>query len=225
MTVIAEPAGPSGAGRLKWPRPKVLLFALVALMYAYVLWTTESFLVNSKDPEWMHIQPFKWILLFHGPIAACALFLGPLQFSDRLRQRYAKLHRVVGRIYVTGVLIGAPLGAYIQYVEERAGAPHSFTIAGIADAVVWIFATLMALGFILRGKVQQHRQWMTRSFACALIFMEVRAIMALFQLPEEMAETVVWCCVVAAYPIADLILQLQDSYRFRAAPAKAIKHG
>jgi uncharacterized membrane protein len=218
MTILADPVGPSGAGRFKWPRRKYLLFGLIALMFIYVLWTTENFLIDSKDPEWVHIEPFKWILLPHGLVAACALFLGPLQFSDRLRARYAKVHRIVGRIYVTGVLIGAPLGIYIQYYVERFGASRSFTIAAAADAAVWIFSTLMALSFILRGKVQQHRQWMTRSFACSLIFLEVRAIMALFHIPVEAAETVVWCCVVAAFPIADLILQLQE--RSRPMPVK-----
>lgn len=35
-------------------------------------------------------------------------------FSDRLRRRYTKPHRVVGRIYVGGVLIAALMGFYIQ---------------------------------------------------------------------------------------------------------------
>ena len=69
------------------PTPKHLLFAFIGLMYAYVLWNNERFLFDSKHPEWAHIQSFKWWLLPHGLAAACALFLGPLQFSDRLRQR------------------------------------------------------------------------------------------------------------------------------------------
>ena len=193
-------ASPSPSRRIAWQRPKYLLFAFLGLMYAYVLWTNESFLFNSKDPEWQHIESFKWWLLPHGLAAACALFLGPLQFSDRLRQRFAKVHRVLGRFYVAGVFIGAPLGIYIQHFDERMGATRSFTIAAGVDAAVWLFTTSMAMICILGGRIQQHRQWMTRSFACALIFLEVRAIMALFHIPVEAAETVVWCCVVAAFP-------------------------
>jgi hypothetical protein len=95
-------ASPAQSRRVAWQRPKYLLFAFLGLMYAYVLWTNESFLFNSKDPEWQHIESFKWWLLPHGLAAACALFLGPLQFSDRLRQRFAKVHRVLGRFYVAG---------------------------------------------------------------------------------------------------------------------------
>jgi hypothetical protein len=108
---------------ISWPRPKYLLFAFIGLMYAYVLWNNESFLVNSKHPEWSHVQSFKWWLSPHGLAAGCALLLGPLQFSDRLRKRFARLHQVLGRLYVAGVFIGAPIGIYIHYFEERNGRP------------------------------------------------------------------------------------------------------
>jgi len=37
--------------------------------------------------------------------------------------------------------------------------------------------TGIALFFILRGNVNLHRQWMTRSFAVAIVFLEVRVIL------------------------------------------------
>jgi uncharacterized membrane protein len=219
ITTPVQGAAPVAPAQRTWLRPKYLLFAFIGLMYAYVLWNNESFLINSKDPEWQHIGPFKWILLPHGLAAACALFLGPLQFSDRLRKRFAKAHRVMGRFYVAGVLVGAPIGIYVEYFEERLGAPRSFTIATVADAAVWILATAVAMVFILQGKVQLHRQWMTRSFACAIIFLEVRLIAGLTHW-DQYIETIVWCCVVAAFPLADLVLQIQESYRTRATPAR-----
>jgi uncharacterized membrane protein len=219
IAVSVQASTPAPLWRLSWPRPKVLLFAFIALMYAYVLWHNESFLFNSKDPEWAHIGPFKWFLLPHGLAAACALFLGPLQFSDRLRRRFAKVHRVMGRFYVAGVLVGAPLGIYIQYFEEYMGGSRSFTLAAAADAAVWIFTTSVAMAFILQGKVQQHRQWMTRSFACALIFLEVRVIDGLTNW-TRFDEIIVWSCVVAAVPLADFVLQVPELFRSRATPAK-----
>ena len=67
-------------------RPKYVLFAFIALMMAYVLRHNESFLVHPQDPVWQHYHPFRWWLLPHGIAGACALLLGPLQFSDRLRR-------------------------------------------------------------------------------------------------------------------------------------------
>jgi uncharacterized membrane protein len=157
-------------------RSKYLLFAFIGLMVAYVIGHDESFLVHPDDPAWQHFHPFRWWLLPHGLAGACTIILGPMQFSDRLRQRYAKLHRVVGRIYIAGVFIAAPLGTYIQYFQERMGEPRSFSVATAVDAGLLMITTGIALAFILQGKVQQHRQWMTRSFAVALVFVEVRVV-------------------------------------------------
>jgi len=162
--------------RASWLRPKYLLFGFIGLMLAYVIPHDESFLLHPTDPLWQHYEPFKWWLLPHGIAGACALLLGPMQFSDRLRNRFRQLHRVVGRIYVAGVFVAAPLGFYIQYFQERMGDPRSFSIAAAADAALWMTTTGIAMAFILRGKVQEHRQWMTRSFAVALVFLEGRVI-------------------------------------------------
>ena len=99
-------------------RPKYLLFGLIGLMFLYVVDHSERFLIDPADGEWMHIESFKWWLLPHAIAGACALILGPMQFSDRLRQRFIGVHRAVGRLYVTGVFIAAPLGVYIQYLNE-----------------------------------------------------------------------------------------------------------
>ena len=204
-------------------RPKLLVFVFVGLMMAYVLYHNERFLINAADPAWAHYQPFRWWLLPHGLAGACALLLGPMQFSDRLRQRYLQLHRVVGYVYVAGAMVLAPLGAYIQYFEERIGGTRSFSIAAGADAALLMLTTAIALWFVLRGKIQQHRQWMTRSYAVALIFLEVRVIGGLtgWDQSDKASETIVWMCLIFAYPVADIILHWQDFRRSKPKVAKA----
>jgi len=198
--------------RSSWFRAKYLLFAVIGLMLAYVIPHDESFLVHPKDPLWQHYEPFKWWLLPHGIAGACAVLLGPMQFSDRLRGRFRQLHRVAGRIYVAGVFVAAPLGFYIQYFEERMGDPRSFSIAAAVDAALWVITTGIALVFILKGKVQEHRQWMTRSFAVALVFLEVRVIGGVGgweNLDVHTNETIVWACLAFSILSADLVLQWQ----------------
>jgi uncharacterized membrane protein len=211
--------------RSSWLRPKYFLFGFIGLMLAYVLVHNEHFLIDSHDPEWPHIQTFKWWLLPHGLTGACALLLGPLQFSDRLRQRFTKLHRVLGRFYVAGVFLAAPFGVYVQYFQERMGAPRSFSVAAAAQAAAWMLTTGIALAFILKGKVQQHRQWMTRSFAVALVFLEVRVILGLTRWDATPGyttpETVVWVCNVFSIFLADVVLQIQDLLRTRSATKAA----
>jgi uncharacterized membrane protein len=176
-------------------RPKYFVFGAIFLMMAYVLNHNERFIIDAHDPVWDHYQTFKWWLLPHGLTAACALLLGPMQFSDRLRKRFTKLHRVVGRIYVAGALIGAPLGAYIQYrFDEHLGMTRGFTIATIVDATLLMSTSLIALMFAMRGKIQLHRQWMTRSYAVAIIFLEVRLVSGLGGWDENFAATETIIC-------------------------------
>ena len=205
-----------------WFRPKYAVFAIVFLMIAYVIRHNESFLWNSQDANWPRYHIIRWYLLPHALAGACALLLGPMQFSDRLRQRYTKLHRVVGRFYVFGALIAAPFGAYIQYFEERMGGSRSFSLASFTDAVLLMTTTAIAFGFILKGKVQQHRQWMTRSFAVALVFLEARVIPGLAGWDDNIkaVETVVWMCLPLSLLAADIALQIQEYLRTRPAKAR-----
>jgi uncharacterized membrane protein len=207
-----------------WFRWKYVAFGYIFLMMAYVINHNERFLVDSSQPVWKHYEPFKWWLLVHGVVAACALFLGPMQFSDRLRLRYTKLHRVVGRVYVAGVLIGSPIGAFIQYrFDEQVGMSRSFTIATMVDGLLWMLTTVIALAFALKGKIQQHRQWMTRSYAVAIVFLEVRVISGLGGWHSfAITETVLWVCLALSLLLADIAIHWQDLWSARSVAAKAM---
>ena len=209
---------PIAPKRSPWLRTKYLLFVAIGLMLAYVIPHDESFLIHPNDPLWQHYEPFKRWLLPHGIAGACALLLGPMQFSDRLRRRFSQFHRVVGRIYVAGVFLAAPVGFYIQYFKERTGGARSFTIAAAVDAVLWMATTGIAMVFILKGKVQEHQQWMTRSFVVALVFLEGRVIGGVTgweNLGDRASETIVWVCLAFSILSADLVLQWQKRVRSR----------
>src|SRR5262249_30675047 len=97
-----------------------------------------------------------------------------LQFSDRLRRRFLTLDRTTGAIYVTSAFILAPLGAYIQYLDEGQGAARSFTVETIVQATLLMTTTGMGLFFALKRMITPHRWWMIRSYAVALTFLEIR---------------------------------------------------
>jgi len=194
-------------------------------MLAYVLVHDESFLVNSNDPEWPHIQSFRWWLLPHGLAGACAFLLGPLQFPDRLRRRFVRLHHVVGYIYIVSVFVAAPLGVYIQHTEEGLGFARSFTLETILQGGLWMATTGIALALILNGKVQQHREWMVRSFGTGpLIFLEVRVIGGITgweNLGPHVNEIIVWSCTLSSIFMADLVLEAEKLLRARLSRARA----
>lgn len=130
------------------------------------------------------------------------------------------MHRTLGRSYVCAVAVAAPLGILTQYLDERNGRPRSFTIAAAVDAALWLLATGMAFWCIRNRRIEQHRQWMTRSLAMAVVFLEVRVIVGLSgweRLGVSAVETVVWTCVALAYPLADVVLLVEERLRVRMA--------
>ncbi|HVJ50965.1 MAG TPA: DUF2306 domain-containing protein [Aliidongia sp.] len=192
-------------------RAKNVTFAFIMVMVAYVIFHNERFLIDPTHPVWQHYKSFQWWLLPHGVAGACALLLAPLQFSDRLRRRFALLHRVVGRIYVAGVLVLAPIGVYIQYLDEGLGGSRSFTIATVVDAVLLVVTTGFGLFFALKRMIPRHRQWMTRSYAVGLVFFEGRFILGVTGLdrPPDLAaaEIAIWACVALSVLVGDLANQ------------------
>jgi hypothetical protein len=159
----------------------------------------------------------------HGVAGACALILAPLQFWDRLRLRFTTLHRVIGSIYVTAVFVLAPLGVYIQYLDEAQGASRSFTIATVIDAALLMITTGIGLILALKRMLPQHSQWMTRSYAVSLVFLEVRLILGLTGLDQPfnwaITETAVWSCLVLAILIGDLANHWHELASARSQPA------
>jgi predicted membrane protein DUF2306 len=205
-------------------RAGYVVFAFIAAMAAYVLYHNERFLIDAAHPAWQHYEPFKWWLLPHGVAGACALILAPMQFSERLRLRFTTLHRVTGGIYVTSALFLAPLGVYIQFLDEAQGASRSFTIATVVDAALLMTTTTIGLVFALKGMFPQHRQWMTRSYAVSLTFLEIRFILGLTGLDQPfnwaILEVTVWTCVALSILIGDLANQWYELASARPRPAR-----
>ncbi|HQR31493.1 MAG TPA: DUF2306 domain-containing protein [Blastocatellia bacterium] len=203
---------------------KYAIFSVVAIMLVYVLFHNERFVVQPDHPVWQHYEPFKWWLLPHAIAGSFVILLAPLQFSDRLRKRFAGLHRILGRLYVVGAFILAPLGAYIQFVEERQGFPRSFTVLAVINAVMLFGTTLIALVFAIKRRITQHRQWMIRSYAVALVFVEVRFILGVTgweTLGIEIVQAVIWSCLAMSLLFADVINHWLEIRATVAAPVKS----
>ena len=192
---------------------KYTVFSLITVASIYVLYHNERFLVDSSHPVWQHYAPFKWWLLPHAVFGAIVLLFAPLQFSDRLRQRFTKAHRLMGRLYVLGAFVLAPLGAYIQYYQERFGAPRSFTVLAAVDALMLVGATAFAFLFAYKRKIALHRQWATRSYAIALVFIAGRFVLGVTgweALGVEIAQAIIWACLALSVPLADVAIHWKE---------------
>jgi uncharacterized membrane protein len=204
---------------------KNLAFAVIAAMMAYVLWHNERFLIEPLNPIWKHYGDLGVFLLAHGVAGGTALILAPMQFSDRVRARFTKLHRVVGRIYVFGALVLAPAGVFTQYLDYSLGVlpSRSLLTETFIQAAVLMIPTAIGLVFALKRMIPQHRQWMTRSYAAALTFFEIRVIVGVMGWGQDpaMLEIVVWSCTASAILIGDIANQIYELQSMRRRPVRA----
>ena len=203
---------------------KYVVFIVIAIMSTYVLYHNERFLIDSSHPVWQHYEAFKWWLLPHAVFGAIVLLFAPLQFSDRLRQRFTKSHRVMGRLYVVGALVLAPLGAYIQYYQERTGAPRSFTVLALVDAAMLMGATFLAFLFAYKRKIALHRQWAIRSYSIALVFITGRFVMGVTgweTLGVEIVQAIIWSCLALSMVFADIAIHWKEIRSALTVPVKA----
>jgi uncharacterized membrane protein len=111
-----------------------------------------------------------WILIPHILGGTLALIIGPLQFSSRLRRHNPKFHRILGRVYVYSVFVAAPIGIVMATHSHR----RMFTLAISVQSGTWIITTAAAFLTARNRQIQQHREWMVRSYAVTFTFIATR---------------------------------------------------
>jgi uncharacterized membrane protein YozB (DUF420 family) len=189
--------------------PKHLLFGVLGLMTLFVIYNNERFIVDHSDPLWTYYLPVRFLLIPHGLAGVICLCLGATQFSTRLRTRHARVHRLLGRFYVTGVAIAAPMGIYITIRHNVLPA----RIAIITTASLWFLTTAVAFYCIRRRNFREHRQWMIRSYAITLTFLLVRvidAVPAFNDLDADTSPNMIWLCDVIAWVVPTFIISWQN---------------
>lgn len=98
----------------------------------------------------------------HIAFAGVALLVGPLQFVSRWRRRFPRLHRVLGRVYLVGVGVGALTGLVVSTASSVA----FLGFFGFGTlAVLWAWTGWKAYRAVRTGRVAEHQAWMIRCFA------------------------------------------------------------
>jgi len=184
------------------------MWVVFGLMTLYVLATRDRTLLDSHSFLRQRYAAIPWLMLAHGIPGALALFLGVFQFSSRLRQRYPKVHRVMGRIYVGCVVISAPVAIAVGLSLPI----MTLLLANVIQAFGWLTTTATALYCVRTGRIQQHREWMMRSYPFAMVFVVVRAILAIpaiARMGQLGIVTVVWSVIATACFLPSFVIAWQ----------------
>lgn len=213
---------PATAARGSSVKAKHVLFVAFGLMILFVLYQRDAQLLDAQSPLRQRYAPIPWLMLAHGVPGAVALLLGVFQFSSRLRQRFLQVHRVMGRIYIGSVAISAPVAVAVAI---KLPIP-TLTMASMIQAFGWVACTATALYCVRTGHIQQHREWMMRSYPFAMVFVVVRVILAIPAV-EQMGllgvQTTVWTVLATACFLPSFVIAWQGlAASRRAMKARAL---
>ena len=158
-----------------WGLFKRSMFVTLGLMFLFVLWRNERFILDHSHPDWAYYSPVRWWLLPHALGGLIALVAGPFQFSSRLRQRHLQIHRITGRAYLIGVAIAVPFSVYLSLTHSTL----AFRFFLLTLAAAWFLTTAVAFAAVRNRNIQIHREWMVRSYAITSTFVTTRVLTAI----------------------------------------------
>jgi len=140
------------------------------------LWFFHGFALKylTPDPDRYGIywDRHEW-LYAHVLAGTLALLIGPAQLWLGLNRRTTNFHRTMGVVYVIAVAVGAASAFYLAAHNDFSWV---FGLGLGSMATVWIVSTALATIAICLHKVDQHREWMARSYTVTFGFVTFRVV-------------------------------------------------
>ena len=168
--MAAGPTIPAHTSHHRWLKPA--LWTVMALMTLSVIRYSE-YPIFRQAKEQAYLKTIPFLIIPHVVCAVAAFLIGPFQFSSRMRRRYLKTHRVLGRIYVVSVFVAAFFAILLANHRNQPGGEH-FCVAVRIQAAAWLITTAAAFLTARNRQIQQHREWMVRSYAVTFTFIGTR---------------------------------------------------
>ena len=118
-------------------------------------------------PDALKFEAVPWAHFLHAAGGLLFGLLGPLQFAGALKQRFGRLHRISGRVFVVaGLLLGFSSLRLVAVFPDVS--TWVLTTARIATGLALCASLILAVWAIYRRRVEQHRAWMIRAYAIGM---------------------------------------------------------
>lgn len=148
-----------------------IFWTIIILLSSYYLYRAINFRFFKEG-----IGPTFWNKQFwfvsHLITAVIPLITGPFQFWTWFRKHHIKWHRLLGKVYIIGCLLGGLSALYLSITQPYPGS----VVPALILAILWLFMTSAAWITIKRKNVQAHRLFMIRSYTLTLSFVFLRIL-------------------------------------------------
>lgn len=203
-------------------KPRWQLIAVLACLAAAALWFIEhnalrylSYDAATYDDLW----PRRYGLIPHIAGGLLAISVGLVQIWLGLTARTGVIHRTLGRIYLGGVALGSAGGFYLALTTvDPATLAYRSGLFFLSTA--WVLTASMAYLAVRRHSLEQHREWMLRSYVVTFAFVSFRLADKLYAYFGGKADAdfwamLAWACWCLPLLAAEPLLQLRRLRRAR----------
>lgn len=140
----------------------IAVFLMLRMALEYSSFKDNIHFLQFKQ-DYIHIPWWKAAFYIHVFSSVLALAAGITQFSEYMLKNQRKVHRLVGKIYVTDILlVNFPAG---MILAVYANGLWPSKIAFVILDCLWFFFTYKALVAARQGRIEEHKQYMIRSYA------------------------------------------------------------
>ncbi|WP_144473678.1 DUF2306 domain-containing protein [Bacillus tropicus] len=155
----------------------LLVSGYIVVQY-FIMDGFQTGLVKAKLMYGSKLSEFWYSMLFtHITTSIVALVIGPFTLSTKFRERNINRHRIAGRIYMVGILLGGISGLYLSfYATGGLVAKLGFGLL----SVLWLTSAYQALHRVKNKKIKDHRNWMIRNYALTFAAVTLRMWLPLF---------------------------------------------
>jgi hypothetical protein len=201
----------------------------VAVVVVWYLWRFVSPYASVDPTYYDYFWPWRYALWAHLAGGLTALLIGPMQLWLGLTRRRLRLHRSLGRIYPGAAILSLSGASYLIAKEL----PSDWVFAGglLGLACAWAVTTAMGYLAIRRRRIQQHQEWMIRSYVVASAFVFFRVFVDILhafgvhspkgvQTAEEV-KLAAWFCWAIPLLVAEVLIQWRH-LRSVESPASGI---
>jgi uncharacterized membrane protein len=185
------------------------IFAMVIGIYPLLyLFNDGTYGLLASKPSGL-LNSVLYNVGFYGHIifGGVALLIGWVQFNKSIRTKRIKLHRLVGTIYVTSVLISGILGFYIA-LNATGGIIAKTGFSTLA--IIWLTTTFLGFNSIRKKEIDRHEKFMIYSYSACFAAVTLRIwlplLTSLFDDFMIAYRTVSWLCWVPNLIVAFLIV-------------------
>lgn len=158
-----------------------------------------------------HIKHWRYSFYIHVFTSILIITSGLFQFSKTILNKYTRIHRISGSVYLIATLLISGPSALVMSFYANGGYPAqaSFVILSI----LWLGSTFLAYYFVRKKNYEAHGKWMVRSYALTLSAVSLRLYSYLFNVfyftmnPVDLYILLSWMSWIPNLVIAEILIK------------------